>query len=240
MLARAPRVLAVGEAHAQKGSEHVPSATRRFTESLLPRVQDLASDLVIEVVVAAGHCGRVEQRVSEKQRPVTKNQAPSAQNEFVTLAQRAKSLGIRPRPLLPTCEEYEAIARSGSDDIHRMLELITRITTREVSALLADQGRDAGRPSSSRKLVLTYGGALHNDVSPRSGAESWSFGPELTRRAEGAYIELDLIVPEYVKDTEVWRALPWYPSFASAPQSSFARVFHTGPNSYVLVFPSSV
>jgi hypothetical protein len=230
VLARSPRVLAVGEAHAQKGTEGIPSATRRFAESLLPRLRGRASDLVIEVVVTAGQCGKVEQRVAEKQRPVTQNQAPTTQNEFVSLAHRAKALGIRPRPLSPTCAEYDAIAAAGASDIQLMLETITRVTAREVSALLA-------APASS--TVLTYGGAMHNDVTPRAGAEAWSFGPELSQRATGAYIELDLIVPEYVKDTEVWRALPWYEAFASAPRSRAARLFTTGPQSYVLVFPNS-
>jgi hypothetical protein len=230
VLSRSPRVLAIGEAHAQKGTERIPSATRRFAESLLPRLRGRASDLVIEVVVAAGQCGKVEQRVAEKQRPVTQNQAPTAQNEFVSLAHRAKALGIRPRPLSPSCEEYDAIAAAGASDIQLMLETITRVTAREVSALLA-------APSPS--IVLTYGGALHNDVTPRAGAEAWSFGPELSQRATGAYIELDLIVPEYVKDTEVWRALPWYDAFARAPSSRATRLFTTGPQSYVLVFPNS-
>jgi hypothetical protein len=230
VLARSPRVLAVGEAHAQKGTERIPSATRRFAEALLPRLRGRASDLVIEVVVAAGQCGKVEQRVAEKQRPVTQNQAPTAQNEFVSLAHRAKALGIRPRPLSPTCQEYDAIAAAGASDIQLMLETITRVTAREVSALLA-------APSPS--IVLTYGGAMHNDVTPRAGAEAWSFGPELSQRAAGAYIELDLIVPEYVKDTEVWRALPWYEAFATAPRSRAVRLFTTGPQSYVLVFPNS-
>lgn len=230
VLGRGPRVLAIGEAHAQKGTEHVPSATRRFADQLLPRLTGRASAVVVEVMVAAGKCGAAEQRTAEKQRPVVENQAETAQNEFVELAHRARSLGIEPQPLRPSCEEYAAIAAAGADDIELLLRTITQITTRVVTHLLA-------RPDA--KLVLTYGGALHNDAEPRPGREHWSFGPELRQRTNGAYLELDLIVPEYVKDTEVWRALPWYPAFASAPESKQVRLFETGASSYALVFASS-
>jgi hypothetical protein len=230
VLSRAPRVLAVGEAHAQKGTEGIASATRRFAESFLPLLRGRASDLVIEIVVAVGQCGRVEQRVAEQQRPVTKSQAPTAQNEFVALARRAKALGIAPHPLSPTCDEYDAIAKAGANDIAQMLATIARVTERQVSSLLT---------RANDSLVLTYGGALHNDVTPRPGTESWSFAAELSARASDAYIELDLIVPEYVKDTESWRAQSWYAAFARAPHSRQTRLFTTGARSYTLVFANA-
>jgi len=230
VLARKPRVLAAGEAHAQKGTEAIPSATRRFAEQLLPRLAGRASDLVIELMIASGKCGKAEQKVQEQQRPVTQNQTATAQNEFVALGHRAKALGIQPHPLTPTCEEYGAVTRAGQNDVALLLETVARVTAREVSTLL-------GNGKSS--LVVTYGGALHNDAAPRPGRESWSFGPELLGRTEGAYLELDLIVPEYVKDTETWRALPWYDAFTRAPTSSSARLIVTGPASYVLIFPNT-
>jgi hypothetical protein len=230
VLARAPRILAVGEAHAQKGTEAIESATRRFAERLLPRLQGRASDLVIELMIASGKCGTTEQKVREQQRPVTQNQTATAQNEFVTLGHRAKALGIQPHPLTPSCEEYGAVTRAGQADVAVLLETVARITARQAKALL-DNGKSA--------MVVTYGGAIHNDVAPRAGRESWSFGPELSGQIQGAYVELDLIVPEYVKDTEAWRALPWYDAFIKAPTSPAARLITTGPASYVLIFPNA-
>ncbi len=223
-------MLAVGEAHAQKGTEAIESTTSRFGERLLPRLKGRATDLVIELLIASGKCGRVEQKVQEQQRPVTENQAATAQNEFVTLGHRAKALGILPHPLTPTCEEYAAVSRAGAADVELLLETVARITEREAAALLA---------RSPSALVVTYGGAIHNDVAPRAGRERWSFGPELSKRSGGAYVELDLIVPEYVKDTEVWRAMPWYEAFTRAPTSSSARLITTGPASFVLIFPNT-
>lgn len=230
VLARAPRVLAVGEAHAQKGTEAIESATRRFAERLLPRLQGRASDLVIELMIASGKCGKAEQKVQEQQRPVTQNQTATAQNEFVTLGHRAKALGIQPHPLTPSCEEYGAVTRAGQADVAVLLETVARVTAREATALLGN-GKSA--------MVVTYGGAIHNDVAPRAGRESWSFGPELSGQTGGAYVELDLIVPEYVKDTEAWRAMPWYDAFTKAPSSPAARLITTGPASYVLIFPNA-
>jgi hypothetical protein len=230
VLARGPRILAVGEAHAQKGTEAIESATRRFGERLLPRLQGRASDLVIELMIASGKCGNTEQKVREQQRPVTRNQTATAQNEFVTLGHRAKALGIQPHPLTPSCEEYGAVTRAGQADVAVLLETVARVTARQAKALLGN-GKSA--------MVVTYGGAIHNDVAPRAGRESWSFGPELSGPIQGAYVELDLIVPEYVKDTEAWRAMPWYDAFSKAPTSPAARLITTGPASYVLIFPNA-
>jgi hypothetical protein len=58
--------------------------------------------------------------------------------------------------------------------------------------------------------VLAYGGALHNDTAPRPQRAAWSFGPELMQRTGGRYIELDLIVADYIQDNDAWRSLPWY------------------------------
>lgn len=227
VLARAPRVLAVGETHAQKGSEGVPSATERFSTALLPRLSGRASDLVIELMLASGRCGQAEKQVQRQTEAVTEHQAPTAKNAFVELGHRAKALGIAPHALTPTCDEYTAITRAGASDIALMLETVARVTARTVNELLA-------KPGSS--MIVSYGGAIHNDVAPRPGREAWSFAPELAARA--AYVELDLIVPEYVKDTEAWRAQPWYDAFASARRSHAARLFRTAPNAFALVFAS--
>ena len=86
VLAEEPRVLALGEAHAQKGSEGVASTAKRFGEQLLPLLRGRATDIVIELLIADGKCGKpVEEHVAEQQRPVTENQAASNQNEFIEL-----------------------------------------------------------------------------------------------------------------------------------------------------------
>lgn len=231
VLQSAPRVLALGEAHAQKGSERIPSSTRRFTESLLPMLQGKADALVLELWVADGKCGKTEREVAKRQAPVTETQAQSNQSEFVALGHRAKALGVMPSALTPTCEQYEKIAGAGADDIAEMLRMIADATLLEIQKLL-------NRPGSE-KMIVAYGGAMHNDLSPRPGREAWSFGPKLFELTQGRYVELDLIVPEYVKDNEVWQSLPWYPHFDRERHGAETLLYNPGPGSYVLIFPKT-
>lgn len=224
-----PRVLAIGEAHAQKGSEGVDSSTKRFTELLLPKLQGRATDLVVELWVADGKCGKQETKVAEKQKPVTESQAETNQNEFVTLGHRSKALGIRPHVLRPTCEEYEKIL-AAQNDVGQMLTMIADHTAKLVERILVVRQQ----PDS---MVIAYGGAMHNDVAPRPGREGFSFGPRLSERTQGRYVELDIIVPEYIKDTETWRALPWLAHYDAERLGDRVVLFNPAPGSFVLVFP---
>jgi hypothetical protein len=116
-----------------------------------------------------------------------------------------------------------------------MLETIARLARQKVEQLVALNEKD-GRKS----MVVAYGGALHNDIAAREGRETWTFGPALTERTGGRYVELDLIVPEFIKDSETWRALPWYSHYDRRKLGSKAVLFRVAPKSYVLVFPETV
>jgi hypothetical protein len=226
-----PRVLAVGESHAQKGAEGIPSATRRFTEQLLPALAGRASDLIVEIWVADPRCNKQQvAKVEQQQRPVTQGQAAENQNEFVALGHEAKRLGVQPHLLRPSCEEYDRIVRAGPDAIDAMLEMIARLTAAKAKDLLA---------AAAGRVVVAYGGALHNDLAPQPGRERWSFGPDLHAHTAGKYVELDIIVREFIKDTESWRALPWYAHFDRDKHPDKAVLFNPAPGSYVLIFPRS-
>lgn len=222
-----PRVLGIGEAHAQKGAGNVASSTKRFMDDMLPKLAGKASDLVIELWVSAGNCGTVEKQVEKQQRPVTESQAVTNQGEFVELGHRAKALGIQPHALVPSCDEYRAIASAGPSDVDRMLEMIATATARQIEALLAKRNRG---------MIVAYGGALHNDLAPRAGREHWSFGPRLDELTQGAYVELDLIVPEFVKDTESWRAFPWFSAYQSVGDRSGVLLFAPEARAFTLIF----
>jgi hypothetical protein len=225
-------VVAVGEAHAQKGAAKVESATRRFGAELLPAFAGKAKDLVIELVVPDKACRQGEDKaVRERTKAVTEPQAEGNQNEFVALGFAAKKLGIRPEPLVPTCEELGAIVKAGEGDIAAMLSLIADVTVRETVAFLAH-----GDPTKS---VVVYGGLVHNDVEPRPGREAWSFGPRVREHVRGRYVEVDLIVPEHIGTSEVWTSLPWYSHYDSERHGRKTILFQPSPTSYVLVFPHS-
>jgi hypothetical protein len=120
-----PLVVAVGEAHAQRGTENGPSTVRRFWTEILPLLSGRAKDLVIELVVPDKKCRRAEtDRVRERTKEVSKAQAKGSQNEFVTLGFQAKKYGIRPVSLVPTCEELAGIVEAGEGDIHAIILIL--------------------------------------------------------------------------------------------------------------------
>jgi hypothetical protein len=226
-----PRVLAVGEAHAQQGSSGIASSTRRFAEQLLPLLAGRSKHIVIELLVA--NCKQqTVTGVAKTQAPVTEHQAESNQSEFLSLGKYAKRLGIEPRALTPTCSEYDSVLAAGDDGVARMLGLVSEQTEKSVKTLLAE-------PESGTQIVVTYGGALHNDLHPRAGQEAWSFGPQLFAATQGHYVELDLIVPEFVKDSEAWRNLPWFPAFDREHLVSEALLYQPTAGSFTLIFPKT-
>jgi hypothetical protein len=231
VLSERPRVLAVGEAHAQSEGPKAPSSTRRFMDGLLPRLAPRASDLVIELWLANGQCGKVEQKVAQQQTAVTAPQAATNQNEFVELGRRAKAVGIMPHALIPSCEQYQKIAGAGAADIEQMLTMIKSVTQHDVEELLSKHAPD--------RLIVAYGGAMHNDLKPREGREEFSFGPQLATATGDRYVELDLVIPEQIKDTEAWRALPWYAHYSPEKAGAEAYLYSWAPHAYALLFPKT-
>jgi hypothetical protein len=233
VLQRRPRVLAVGEAHAQQGTPGIPSSTRHFAEQLLPLLAGHSKDIVIELLIA--HCKpQTVTGVEHAQAPVTEHQAQSNQSEFVTLGKYAQRFGIEPHALNPSCSEYDSVVASGEDSVARLLVLVADQTEKLVEGLLAQPA------AAADSIVLTYGGALHNDLHPRAGQESWSFGPQLFAASQGRYIELDLIVPEFVKDNEAWRNLPWFSAFDREHLVNETLLYEPTPGSYTLIFPKTI
>lgn len=235
VLEKKPLVLGIGEAHAQKGAENIPSTTKRFTESLLPALRGKASFLAVELMLPNPKCKKETKQVEKQQKPVTEPQAETNQNEYVVLGKRAKELGIVPDLLRPSCDDLTKITKAGAGDIGVMLETIAKLT-REVAVTELERNKKAGKPDH---LVVAYGGALHNDVSPRPGRETWTYGPDLSKATADRYIELDLIVPEYIKDTETWTNLPWYKHYDKAKLGSKVVLFNPAPRSYVLIFAAT-
>jgi len=234
VLADKPLVIAIGEAHAQKGTEGIVSATRRFTQQLLPMLQGKATDLVLELLVASGQCGKREQQVAEQQKEVTVTQAETNQNEFVALGKASKASGIEPRVLRPTCGDYERIAAAGAGDIATMLEMIARLSGDELERLFVER-----KTATTGRMLLAYGGALHNDIAPRPERQAWSFGPRMSDLTAGRYVQLDLVVPEFIGDGPAWKALSWVSHYDRGRHGKRVILFRPAPRSYALIFAAS-
>jgi hypothetical protein len=241
-----PLALGIGEAHAPAGSESVQTTAARFSEQLLPLLAGRASHIIVELLRPNPACAAAARPLEQAQKPVIEGQSKHNQNDYVQIGVRAKALGIEPFLLTPSCEEFRAIGAAGDDAIPVTLATIARITARMVKGALR-KNLEAGR----ERIVLAYGGALHNDLQPsdlatrdlgRAGQlpeASFHYGDELNQFTGGRYIALDLVVRELIKDNAAWRALPWYASFDPHLHPDSYIVLRTSPQSYVLFFPGS-
>lgn len=236
ILAERPRVLGIGEAHAQKGMEGVDSATKRFTERFVPLLRGRASDLLVELMLPPTGCAKAEKEVRTQQKEVTKQQASTNQNEYVVLGEAARRFGVVPDALRPTCADLDAAAKAGDQAVPVMLETIARLSRAKASELLARNEKSA---LDKDKMVVLYGGALHNDLTPKPGREAWSFGPDLARATGGRYVELDVFVPESIQDTDAWRAFPWYSRYDREAHGGSTVLFRTGPSTFAMIFPKT-
>jgi hypothetical protein len=232
-LASAPALLAVGEAHAQRGSE-VESSTRRFMRDLLPMVAGRATDIVIELMLPNPKCAPEGKKAQKEQKVVTEHQAETDQNDYVALGTRATALGIRPHALEPTCEDLARIAKAGPDVVTVSLDVVTRLATETLSKLLSANAAPGGT-----HMVVAYGGLMHNDIVPLPERATWSFGPAMKKMTSDRYMELDLVAPEQIEDSSTWRALRWVPGFDRDAHPQNAVLLSPSPGSYVLVFPRS-
>lgn len=230
-----PAVLAIGEAHAQRGAT-VASSAKRFADTLLPLLAGRASDLLVELMMPPTGCAKQAEAMRSAQKPVTTRQAAGNQNEYLAMGEAARKLGIVPDLLRPSCQDLAAVEDAGADAIDVSLATIARLTTAQAEKMI---DRDRATVADSKKIVVTYGGALHNDTAPPPERARWAFGPALSKYVGGRYVELDLYVPEFIEATDTWRALPFYAAYQKAKSAGKPTLFRVGPRSYVLVFAPS-
>jgi hypothetical protein len=231
VLEQKPDLLAIGEAHAPKGSEKIEPAARRFTKQMLPLLKDRASDLLVELMAPPEGCNKTTQDVKNTQKQVTDKQAPTNQSDYVVMGNEAKKLGVVPDLLRPTCADLAAIQDAGADAIAKSLETIARLTVDKSTKLLGRQGRS---------MIVLYGGAMHNDLEPAPERLAWSFSPQL--KDKGKYIELDIFVREFIDGSDAWKKMEWYEAFSAAKDRFATKVMLLQPKpggSYVLIFPAA-
>lgn len=189
-----------------------------------------SSALVVEAWQPAGCNRAVEAKVAQANHEIVQNQAASNTNEYLALAQDAKGRGLVPLPLRPTCDESAKVADAGAADVSVLLETVTHVAQRTLESALAK--------TPPNKLTLFYGGALHNDLQPTPQRATWSFAPALDQASGGGFVEIDLVVPEFIKDTDVWKSLPWRSAYDAARDGASVQLLSRAGKSFVLVFAS--
>lgn len=230
VLEEAPLVLAVGEYHEVTGAPRVPSAIKRFTRELLPSLKGRATALVVETWMMSGRCGAVEKQANAAVEKTTKR-PESTEDEVTTLLDRTWKLGWKNHILVIGCDDYKSMLDdAGELDPEASLLLVKRKV--EEKALAARDAEEAAIPG--RTLVL-YGGALHNDLVPLEAYAAFSFGPDLQREV-GHYVELDLLVPEYVDTDTDLLANAWFKPALALSAAGRTVLIHPAPHVYLLLF----
>ena len=229
------RAVAIGEAHAPRGAT-ATSAAKRFTEDFLPLFAGRASDLLVELMTPPKGCAAAAAEVREKQAPATSQQAPTNQNEYLKMGDRARALGIVPDMLRPSCADMDGVRDAGDSAIEASLEMIARLSTAQAERLL---DRDARSGADRGKAVVVYGGMLHNDLDPPPERAKWSYALALDGKTGGKLVAIDLVVPEFIVDDATWRGLPWFSHYDRARLGAKTTLFRVGEKSFVLVFPET-
>lgn len=221
-----PKVIAFGEIHEKKGSRSVRSAIWRFGHELLDGLARPGSHLLVETWITKGRCGKVEKRAVRKVEATTKR-PEQTESEIVTLIKRAKQRGVAPHILQLGCDDYAGLfdEKKRLDPV-KLLATVTRLMQRDAEKLLA-------RLKGPAQLLI-YGGALHNDLFPRKELAPFAYGAALQRASGGAYLEVDLYVPEYVEGDKELQGKPWYPLLAQL-HGERVILFRRGKASYVLL-----
>ncbi len=232
VLASRPLVLAVGEYHEQKGAPKVKSATKRFTEELLPALKGRATALVAETWMLNGRCGAVEKQAAKAVEKTTQR-PDTTEDEVTTLLGRAYELGLKNHILLIDCDDYRSMLDAeGELDPEKSLLLVRRKV--EAKAL---ETREKGEWGGDAGALLLYGGAIHNDLHPEDGWQAYSFGPRLAAATDGGYAELDLLVPEYVeKDADLLEA-PWFAQAMKLSKAGKTVLVTPRPGVFLLLYP---
>lgn len=232
----APVVIGVGEAHAPKGAT-VPTAAKRFAETLLPALAGQASDLLVELMMPPTGCADATAQVRQEQSRVTSRESEHNQDDYAAMGDRARSLGIVPDLLRPSCADMDLVrAAHGDSAIGASLELIARLTRSQTERLV---DRDARSDADRGKVVVVYGGMLHNVLDPPADTAAWSYAPGVDAHVHGRFVAIDLVVPEFIGDDASWRSFAWWSHYDRAKMGARATLFRTGDRSFVLVLPAS-
>jgi hypothetical protein len=250
-------VVGFGEIHQTAATASIPSALRRFTEQILPPLAPAMSHLIVETWMTTGRCGETERAVTADIQKTTERPA-ATENEIEAVLRRVASAGVTPRILSISCADYQAMRPAGQPvDYDRTLRVTERAL--EVSTLRALAER-------RRTFVAVYGGALHNDLHPNPLLAAYSYAPAVMAGTLGRYLEIDLVVPEYVLPPPTPPGKPpavalaarrkaerenrgkydWWLAYRSAEKpgpsrqagrSSSVLLIRRSPKSFVLVFP---
>lgn len=228
VLAGNPRVVGVGEIHSTTDGPAGPSTIARFTRDLLPVLAPRTTDLVIETWRLDEACLPKAEAVATVVQEET-HRPEATKSELVLLVEAAVALGVRPHDLAIGCDEYTGLLDPGG-------ALATDALLRLLTAKLQDYAlRGLEAPDAS---IVLYGGAVHNDLYPRSEAlAAYSYGVAAGAKGAG-YVELDLYDPALLRASPALVEEAWAPLLEKVGPDHVVLV-ERGPRSWVLLLESA-
>ncbi|MBN2719239.1 MAG: hypothetical protein JXX14_25540 [Deltaproteobacteria bacterium] len=231
-----PKVIGFGEYHAQTGNS-VQSALSHFTNELLPAISSVTSDIVVEAMVTEGNCFELEQQVTTEVKEDTQRPDETV-DEVSILFEQARAKGVIPHPITMTCEDHQSIY--GEEvDYEKLLKLIGNKLLEETTRIL--NARASEYRENSRPLIAVYSGAIHNDAHPQKEWRRYAFGQRLQKQLpQNKYVEVDLIVPELVRDISFIQDAQWFPLLKDKVSSKKHLLIRRSATNFILVFPGNL
>ena len=229
-----PRVIGFGEIHSRTDRAHVESSLAHFTAEVLPVVKDQLSDLVLETWIVDPHCGKQATTATAAVESTMRRPA-ATKSELGQLVDAARAAGIQPHAMRMTCADYARVAPEGKPvAVEVMLDLVTR----ELGRIAIEAVVHRDHHHAPRRLIATYGGALHNDLYPQGGVAQWSFAGRVDGATSGRYVEVDLYVPELARADATSQKAAWFPLLDDAGPDHVV-VIERGPRSYIVLLPTT-
>jgi len=232
-------VVAFGELHQTLATAGVPSALKRFTEQIFPGLAARLSQLVVETWMTTGRCGEAEKAVTADVQKTTERPAQT-ETEIETLLRVAHVRGVRPSILTIGCQDYEAMRAGGAVDYDRTLRVTSVALETAIGRAL--RAAAAGAGTTGPRLVAVYGGALHNDLHPDAELAAYSFAANVLKATLGQYVQVDLVVPEYVETgtaSAALKAQSWWRAYRAARRAGATILVRRDARSFVVVFPGA-
>jgi hypothetical protein len=62
----------------------------------------------------------------------------------------------------------------------------------------------------------------------------------LQKLTDGRYVDVDLIVPEFISDSPAWKSFPWVAAFDPRANPESTTLYSPAANSFVIIFPMTV
>jgi hypothetical protein len=231
-----PGVVGFGEMHQVTGTTGTLSAIERFTRNMLPVLAGRASDLIVETWVSLGRCGKAEKKVV-KQVDEVSDRPQETGDETIRMLKAAKALGVQPHILGVDCKDYEKVLEpDGGLDYFAFLELVGRTLGDRAAEVASKRPAAPGRPS----MIAIYSGSAHNEVAPRPGFEPISFASRMDALGRGRYVEIDLLVPEFVEQSSLARDEPWFAQLEKLASKDRVVVLERAANSYAIILRRGV